>query len=583
MRKRNVDVGRRQLLETALHLGAVTVGGTALAACANASAEETEKTAGKEDFTSETATGTSQRIGLQDATENSQSLVRVSARDARYESLVRGNNQRWVGKPDQVCLPTSSSQVLLAVQDAVTSKKRISIRSGGHCYEDFVYNPDVKVVIDLSEMNRVSFDPKFNAFVVEAGAQLLDIYETLYRLGGVTIPGGLCYSVGAGGHICGGGYGFLSRKHGLVVDHLYAVEVVVVDKRGVAKLVTATRDANDPNRDLWWAHTGGGGGNFGVVTRYWLRSPKADNRPTARVLPTPPTEVLVSAVSWDWAAMTESSFRRLLGNFSNWQIRNQDPDSPFAGLFATLALTHRSNGQIGMLTQMDGSARNAEALLAEFLDAVCAGVDTPTGPMTTSMGEHLPMPELASPRRLPWLQATQLLATGNPGLTNPSLRAKYKAAYLRKALTEEQVGTVYRYLTNADYQNSTALLLVSAYGAKINTVPPQETAAVQRDSVLKILIQNYWSTPAEDDYNIGWIRKFYGDVFDKTGGVPLHDELTDGCYINYPDVDLNDPAWNRSRLSAMELYYGANYPRLRAIKRRWDPNNIFHHRQSIKP
>ncbi|MBW4722179.1 FAD-binding oxidoreductase [Saccharothrix obliqua] len=524
-------------------------------------------------------------IGLEDTAENGRksTLVRVLPQDGRYPDLVRGKNQRWVGRPDYVCLPTSGPEVRRAVQDAVTARKRISIRSGGHCYEDFVYHPDVNVVIDLSEMTKVYFDPRMNAFAVEAGAELLDVYETIYRLRGVTFPGGMCYSVAAGGHICGAGYGFLSRKHGLVVDHLYAVEVVVVDEDGIARLVTATREADDPNRDLWWAHTGGGGGNFGVVTRYWLRSPAADDDDTAPLLPAPPSEVLVSAVSWEWAAMTETSFRRLVDNFTGWQVRNQDPDSPAAGLFATLQLNHRSNGQIGMLTQMDASVAAAEAVLAEFLDAVGDGVDVPTGPVTNAMGEHLPRPELVTPRRLPWLQATQMLATGSPMLTNPSMRAKYRSAYLRVALSEDQVGIAYRYLTDAEYRNDTALLLLSAYGGRVNSVPPRATAAVQRDSVLKLLIQNYWTDPADDAHHLGWIREFYRDVFSETGGVPLHDERTGGCYVNYPDADLDDPAWNRSGRSGVELYYGVNYPRLRAVKRRWDPRNVFRHRQSIQP
>ncbi|HET9257222.1 MAG TPA: hypothetical protein VFO16_18765 [Pseudonocardiaceae bacterium] len=72
-----------------------------------------------------------------------------------------------------------------------------------------------------------------------------------------------------GGHVSGGGWGMLCRQYGLIIDHLYAVEVVVVDATGKARTVVATRERNDPNRDLWWARTGGGGNSFGVVTRYW--------------------------------------------------------------------------------------------------------------------------------------------------------------------------------------------------------------------------------------------------------------------------------------------------------------------------
>ncbi|MEK8172834.1 BBE domain-containing protein [Streptomyces sp. M19] len=58
--------------------------------------------------------------------------------------------------------------------------------------------------------------------------------------------------------------------------------------------------------------------------------------------------------------------------------------------------------------------------------------------------------------------------------------------------------------------------------------------------------------------------------------------MTDGCYVNYPDADISDPAYNRSAAPWHELYYKDNYQRLQRAKERWDPNNVFRHRQSIE-
>jgi aclacinomycin oxidase len=65
--------------------------------------------------------------------------------------------------------------------------------------------------------------------------------------------------------------------------------------------------------------------------------------------------------------------------------------------------------------------------------------------------------------------------------------------------------------------------------------------------------------------------------------VPVPNDATDGCYINWPDSDLADPRWNKSEVSWSTLFYGANYPRLQRIKARWDPRGVFKHALSIQP
>ncbi|MDW4910380.1 FAD-binding protein, partial [Streptomyces sp. ADMS] len=180
--------------------------------------------------------------------------IAVTPADQQYPDLVRALNARYTAKPESVRVVDDPAQVAPIVAEAARAGKRLTIRSGGHCLEDFVYNPQTQLVLDLSKMNGVYYCSRLNAVAVEAGAQLLDVYEKLYSTWGVTIPGGICYSVGIGGHVCGGGWGMLVRRDGLVVDHLYAVEVVTVAADGTALTVVATREANDPNRELWWAH-----------------------------------------------------------------------------------------------------------------------------------------------------------------------------------------------------------------------------------------------------------------------------------------------------------------------------------------
>ncbi|WP_143230505.1 FAD-binding oxidoreductase [Actinosynnema sp. ALI-1.44] len=478
--------------------------------------------------------------------------------DIRYPDLVRGDNHRFTGTPDYVRLAGSTDQVVRAVTEAVRAGRRIAVRSGGHCFEDFVDNPSVRVVIDMSTMNEVYFDAARGAFAVEAGATLGEVYETLFKGWGVTLPAGAWPTVGAGGHILGGGYGMLSRKHGCVVDHLYGVEVVVVDASGTARAVVATREPDDPNRELWWAHTGGGGGNFGVVTRYWLGPD----------LPRPPATLLYSSLMWPWSGLNEVAFSRLLANFGTWYERNSAPDSPYAGLFSGMGVPHlSSSGGVVVGTHFDAATPDAARLLSDYHAALGEGV--PLRPLTTG-----PVP-------MPWLYAASWRGGGDGDLI--ARRFKFKAAYMRKGLSQQQTATAYRYLTNQAYRNPNALFVMIGYGGKVNTVVPSATAVAQRDSVIKSAYQAYWADPAEDPKHLEWIRTFYRDMYATTGGVPVPNETTDGSYINYPDADLADPRWNTSGVPWHTLYYKDNYPRLQRAKRRWDPLNVFRHALSIRP
>lgn len=508
--------------------------------------------------------------------------IEVTPADRRYPDVVRGLNQRWVGNPEAVFFVSTTAQVVDVVQQAVRAGKRISVRSGGHCFEDFVYNPSVQVVVDMSELNEVYFDRARNAFTVEAGARLLDVYEKLYRLWGITLPAGVCYTVGAGGHVSGGGFGFLSRRHGLSIDHLYAVEVVVVDADGTARAVVATRESSDPHHDLWWAHTGGGGGNFGVVTRYWFRSPGAIGTDPAELLPTPPAEVLVTAISWPWQEMTENRFTTLVKNYADWHVANGAPGTPYESLFAILILSHRSNGQLAMIAQMDATVPDATRLFDDFIAAVTRGVDVQCGAVTTRHGEFGPMPELAITRRLPWLQATRRFGTTDGTLNDPSLRIDYKSAYLRRTMPPHQIGVLYKYLTSPEIDNPTAAVQLHSYGGQINATDPAATATAHRDSVFKLIYFLQWADPSDDEKSLRWLRQFYQEVYADTGGVPVPNAVTDGCFINYPDIDLSDPRFNTSSVSWQTLYYKDNYPLLQRIKARWDPRDTFRHGQSIR-
>ncbi len=498
----------------------------------------------------------------------------ITPADARYPDFVSGSNGRWRAAPDAIRVATTTEQVVAAVAEAVRGGKRISVRSGGHCYEAFVYHPDAQIVIDLSAMNDISYDQKRRAFVIEPGCTLMEVYMELYRVWGVTIPGGSCASVGAGGHIQGGGFGFLCRQFGLTVDYVHAVEVVVVDAAGKARAIVATSDENDPHHDLWWAHTGGGGGNFGVVTRYFLRAPGTGRLAPEEQLPRPPGEVYVHQQSWPWSGIDEDRFRTLLRNYSGFYEEYSAPGNPYAGMFSMLVCSTRAGGSISMTTQIDATVPDAAGRLDDFLAEV-GGHMGEAQPATLSTNEVRAMPELFAPQARPWLVATRQL--GGSGWGG---RGDYKSAYLRRTFPDDQIAALYRNLTETDLRS--ALVSIDSYGAQVNAVEPDATAMAQRDSIIKLQYQAYWSEQSEEAAKLDWIRTTYRDVYAATGGVPVPNEVNDGCYVNYPDIDLGDPRWNTSGTPWHDLYYKAGYARLQQVKRMYDPGDVFRHAQSVR-
>ena len=492
--------------------------------------------------------------------------TRIGPDDPRYVEVIdKQFNKRFRASPDYVRAVGSTDAVISAVEEGVREGRRLAVTSGGHCLEGFVSNPEVRVIIDVSPMKRVYYDADMGAVAVEAGATVGETFLALFEGWGVVIPLGEYPGIGMGGHVVGGAFGFLCRQHGLAADYLYAVEVVTVDESGRASSVVASREASDPNRDLWWAHTGGGGGNFGVVTRYWFRSPEASGNDPSRLLPRAPESITTLNAQWHWGDFDEASFIRLLRNHGMWCERNGGADSPYASLWALLEVHRKQFGKIivrGVSTAGSAAGRQMEGHLAALAEGTVAPETRELAQMSWLEFALNPLPDLfAAP----------------PG----GASVKVKDALLRRRLTDRQIGVAYNYLTRTDHDIMGGMLGFATYGGRINTVASDATASAQRSAILDMACTTGWLDPKEEAKNLGWVRAFYRDLFQESGGVPVPGEAYDGALINHPDTDVADPALNTSGVPWSTLYYKGNYPRLQRIEARWDPRNVFHHALSI--
>lgn len=501
--------------------------------------------------------------------------ITASTKDVRFPSFLQGFNRRWfAGSCKAIYLCFDAQGTAKALDDAISLYgTHVRIKSGGHCYEDFVFNSGTQAIIDVTPMNGAGLVTG-RGFYLGSGGTNWSAFQALFRDFGKVLPAGSCYSVGLGGHICGGGYGLLSRLNGLTVDWLTGVEVVVKDDPAKpARVVYASPDSpSQDEKDLFWAHCGGGGGNFGVITGYYFRQ-----------LPDAPVSAFITSIAWQWSGLTENTLGALLAWFATFSARTDNKRQ-----FGLFALNHIANGEIHLTVQTAVMAgENKDVIAAAFVEPMLSEINkvAPYTLVTTRGIAHLGNLVHNLQDTLPYTFYEAVQTLNGSGANQ---RGKYKSAYMRKPFPPGQVKTIWKSLstvpdgiTMADMAQS--LVQVDSYGGQINTKSSGATAIPQRTSIMKLQYQTYWPSDANDQGHLKWIRDFYTSMYAASGGVPDPDRdpthNVDGCYYNYPDVDLNGP--DNDKEKALRLYFGTNLPRLKKIKKRWDPRNYFNSAQSI--
>ncbi|MFE1948859.1 FAD-binding oxidoreductase [Streptomyces sp. NPDC059524] len=453
----------------------------------------------------------------------------------------------------------TTAQVVRAVADAARRRQRVEVRYGGHDAGRPVADGGAAAVVDLGRMNAVAHDPHRRAFMVETGARLTDVRRTLYEGWGVTLPAAGPDHGGVVGQVTAGGPGALTRSFGFMADHLLAIEVVVVDVFGTARAVVASRERNDPHRDLWWAHTGGGA-SFGVVTRCWFRSPDAGGSDPTTLLPRPPGTLLAHTMALPRATTERAGFHRLVRNHGDWHEQHADADSPYAALHSSLVLPGGDTNAAVVRTRFDATLPDARGLLRRYADELTDGLDPGT------LTEELTV--------VPWQSAPDTDRDGG-GHGGPT-----KSAWLRRGLDDAQIDALHRHLTAPGAHGAPTVTLGSG-GGRANTRPTFATAGAHRDSVLAA---EFTVDGRPSDDAVDRLRRLYRDVFAATGGVPVPGAGgNDGCLAGHPDPDLTDPRWNTSGVPWHRLYYKDNYRRLQRAKARWDPRGLFGQGLGIRP
>ncbi len=378
---------------------------------------------------------------------------------------------------------------------------------------------DDGLVVDLSPMRAVRVDPVNRIVQVQGGAILGDIDHETQAFD-LAVPLGLVTATGVAGLTLHGGMGWLTRKYGLTLDSLIAADVVTAD----GHLLRAS-DTEHP--DLFWAIRGGGG-NFGVVTTFeFLAYP-------------------VGPDVWFLATIYPISQAR---RGPEVPVRFHDRCTRTPGR-PRHAVERAARGI--RCPGAPGRARrhSARVLVRTFRRR---GGDPPAAAGRSAR----PIADLSGPRR--YLDVQKFFDADYPD----GMFYYWKSAYLKR-VDDEVIDALIRHAqTRPSPLTSLDLWFL---GGAMNRVAPDKTAYARRDARYSLAIESNWTDPEQSDVNIAWSREVFDDM----------QRFSRGAYLNFPGF-----VEDHERL--LRDAYGPNLDRLREIKARYDPDNLFQGLLNIPP
>ncbi|WP_406003915.1 FAD-binding oxidoreductase [Streptomyces sp. NBC_00829] len=440
----------------------------------------------------------------------------LSPEDVGYDDVRRVWNGMHDRRPALIARCLTAADVSAAIRYAGTAGLPVTVRGGGHNVAGSAV-ADGTLMIDLSLMRAVGVDPSAAVAEAEGGCLLADV-DAATTPHGLACPAGVVSHTGLAGLALGGGYGWLGRKWGLTCDHILAAEVVLAD----GSIVKATPDEH---ADLLWCLRGGGG-NFGIVTRFWLRL-----RPVGTV------HHQVGAYPIDEAAQALAEYRVF--------AESQHPDMHAVGCMKVAG-------------QQDWIPRFLRGEPALFLTAVWLG-EPAKGPEATAglFGKAVPAGALS--RQLTY---AELQALGDHGEPHGN-RYFTKSCYLEDISPEAADAFV---ISARDVRSPLSSIDFEYLRGEITSVPDSDSAFPRRDAPYIYTASAQWTDPSHDFENIAWSRRSVDQL------EPWH---YGGAYINYVQ---DEPA-----AKVREVYREDRYRKLMALKSQYDPANVLRSNQNIVP
>jgi hypothetical protein len=429
----------------------------------------------------------------------------------------------WSGsfdrRPALIACCTSAADVQAAVDFARENSLTVAVRGGGHSAQGYSCWDDA-LMIDLSQMKAIEVAPEARVARAQAGLTWGE-FDAATQEHGLAVTGGRFSTTGIAGLTLGSGSGWLERRCGLTPDNLLAAEVVTAD----GSLLTASPEENS---ELFWGLRGGGG-NFGIVTEFTYRLHQIGPMIYGGLMACLPDRA---------------------GEILRF-MREYMADAP-DDLGAAIAFI---------------SAPPEPFVPAEMHFApMCGLVICWTGDMDEGERVVAPIREVAQPvmdmvQPIPYTALQSMLDGGGPH----GIKAYVKAEFI-KELSDEMIEKLIRH--GGSRPGPMVQLLLEPMGGAISRVAADESAVGRRDVPWCYHALSLWMDPSEEAAaaHVGWAKELAADLAPHT---------TTGVYLNF----TSDEGEERVR----STYGPERYARLVALKDRYDPTNLFHLNQNIRP
>ncbi|KAK9181823.1 hypothetical protein WN944_024962 [Citrus x changshan-huyou] len=449
-------------------------------------------------------------------------------------------------RPQVIVTPFHVSQIQSVLKCARKHGLRTIVRSGGHDHEGLSYVSEVPfVMIDLINFNQIDVDAEEKTAWVGAGATLGELYYKVSEESNnlLAFPAGVCPTVGVGGHLSGGGFGYLMRKYGLAADQVIDAHLMDVNGRIL--------DRKSMGEDLFWAIRGGGVASFGILVAWKVN-----------LVDVPSTVTVFTVVRTLEQNATQIHHK--------WQqIAYKLPEE--------LVIS-------AGLKSVEGKRTMVAIFSAEYL----GGVDR----LLPLMQERFP--ELGVRKEdcqeMSWVESTVYHRAFNAKenlnlelLLDRLSYAKYymkaKSDYVREPIPVEALEGMYEVLYEEGGHN--IFVISFPYGGRFNEISETATAFPHRSNKFHLMYYAEWYDDEESQRVIELDRKLYDYM------APYVTKNPRATYFNCKDLEIGRNNFGDNYTSVEEAgvwgnkYFKNNFKRLVDVKTKADPDNFFRNEQSI--